>query len=190
MYLRCQQGKPVGRVCACIFKHGIIGIADHGQICQFSFQNIAAHIRNRKQTSRTNTGSLHSFKRLQKNRLQFRSGSSIVKDSKFLPCLLQSLCHTKRFSAFIQKLNRYSAGIRGNFSGEAGETEHLGIQRHGISAGSAQFPLRLMAVLLRYDQQPAAKALFHRLPDFPVDRRSFSAPRFSGNYPQHAFSVL
>ena len=174
-----QHRQPVRRVGVAVGHHGVIGLQHQGQILQLIPQAAAAVPGGVEQRFGVDGGGFQLIHRGKQHGLQLRPALSGGVDLQPGTQLPQGQGHAQQPPALVQPGRAAAAQLTGHAPGKAGEAEHLGIAGEGIPAAAAKLPLRLMAVLLRHQQNPAGLPVIHGLFYFVYDGGGLAGARLA-----------
>ena len=185
-----QHRQPVRRVSVTVGHHGVIGLQHQGQVLQLIPQAAAAFPSGGQQGLGIDGGGFQLVHRGEQHGLQLRpalrSGIDLQPGAQFP----QGQSHAQQPPALVQPGRAAAAQLAGHAPGKAGEAEHLGIAGEGVPAAAAKLPLRLMAVLLRHQQNPAGLPGIHGLFDFVYDGGGLAGARLADHQFQQLCSLL
>ena len=185
-----QHRQPVCRVGMAVGHYGVIGLQHQGQILQLVPQAAAAFPGGGQQGLGADGSGLQLIHRREQHGLQFRPSLRHGVDLQPGAQLLQGQSHAQQPPTLVQIGRAAAAQLAGHAPGKAGEAEHLGIQRQSVPAAAAKLPLRLMAVLLRHQHNPAGLPGIHGLLDFIYHGGGLAGARFAGHQCQQFASLL
>lgn len=173
-----QLRQALKRIGAAVCDHGLVALADEGQIPQLVRERAAAAPCRREQILGTDPGCLHLVDGREQLPRQLGAAACAAVDLQPCPDAGDGQRHAQQLSALVEIRQRRAAPGRQHAPREGREAEHLGIAGHAVAAAAAELALGLVAVLLGYQQQHSALFTSDQRADLLHHGRRLPGPAF------------
>ena len=181
-----QHAQTVRRVGPTVGHHRVVGRADQRQIVELIAQAVVHQLGGLLQPLGGDAGAFQLVQRPQQHGLQLHLSRRRGIDPQAGAYLMEGQGHAQKSPALIQALGRAAAQAAGQAPGQARKAEHLAIEGEAVPADGAELPLRLVAVLLRHQQDLAAPLFLHRAADLRHDGGGLARAGLAQQQMQHA----
>ena len=186
LYLLCEKAEPVRGVGMAVGDGGVVGFNYERKLRELVAQAVGAGGGGGAEFGVSDAGGLELIHGGQQHGLQLRTALRRGIHTQARTEVPQREGHAQQPAALVEPGSSRPTAARGHLPREAGEAEHLGIQREPVPAAPAELAFGLMAVLLRdYEHNPALP-VFHAALYFIYDGSGLAGTRTACNESEHS----